>query len=159
VNGPDVGREATYAAEEDAFGGTDLDAATSLEALVALAKTITAGEWWRACGAPTVLVEASSTVANSSSARSAGPAVVVRLAGGQRTPGTLTHELAHALAGVAAGHDDVFRAAHVDVVALLAGADAAGDLGHAYAVAGLAIEERRWPAPIRGTGDGFAIIP
>ena len=83
----------------------------------------------------------------------------MRLATGQRTPGTLTHELAHALAGVAAGHDDAFRAAHIDVVAFLAGADAAGHLARAYAVAGLSIGDRRWPTPIRVSGEGFAIIP
>ena len=155
----DIGRAATYAAEEDAFGGTDLDDESSLAALVATATTITTGEWWRACGAPAVHVEAASTAAHSSSARSTGPAVIVRLAGGQRTPGTLTHELAHALAGVAAGHDGVFRAAHVDVVALLAGAAVAADLLRAYAGAGLAVGDRRWPSPVRVMGDGFAIIP
>ena len=73
--------------------------------------------------------------------------------------GTLTHELAHALAGVTAGHDGWFRAAHIDVVALLAGAGAADDLARAYAAAGLTIGDRRWPSPVRGVGDGFAIIP
>ncbi len=155
----DVGRAATYAAEEDAFGGTDLDAETSLAALVALAATITEGEWWRACSAPMVRVEAASTAAHSSSARATGSAALVRLAAGQLTPGTLTHELAHALAGVTAGHDGWFRAAHVDVVAVLAGAGAADDLVGAYAAAGLAVSGRRWPAPIRAVGDGFTIIP
>jgi hypothetical protein len=83
----------------------------------------------------------------------------VRLAAGQRTSGTLTHELAHALAGVAAGHDATFRAAHVDVVALVAGSEVSTDLARAYAAAGLAVGERRWPAPVRATGNGFAIIP
>jgi hypothetical protein len=159
VNADDIGRAATYAAEEDAFGGTDLDAESSLEALVAMATAITAGEWWGACGAPAVRVEAASAAAHSSSTRSTGPVVLVRLAGGQHTPGTLTHELAHALAGVAAGHDGVFRAAHVDVVALLAGAGAAADLVRAYASAGLEVGDRRWPSPVRVMGDGFAIIP
>jgi hypothetical protein len=159
VNADDTGRAATYAAEEDAFGGTDLDVESSLEALVAMAATITAGEWWRTCGAPAVRVVGASTAAHSSSARSTGPAVLVRVAGGQRTPGTLTHELAHALAGVAAGHDAVFRAAHVDVVALLAGAGAAADLVQSYGAAGLAVGDRAWPSPIRVRGDGFAIIP
>jgi hypothetical protein len=155
----DIGRASTYAAEEDAFGGTDLDAETSLEALVALAATITEGAWWRACGAPMVRVEAASIAAHSSSARPAGSAALVRLAAGQLTPGTLTHELAHALAGVTAGHDGRFRAAHVDVIAVLAGAAAADDLAGAYAAAGLAVHARRWAAPIRAVGDGFAIIP
>ena len=155
----DLGRAATYAAEEDAFGGTELDVEISLAALVVLATRITAGEWWRACGAPAVRVEAASTAAQSSSARPAGRDVVVRLAAGQRTSGTLTHELAHALAGVAAGHDATFRAAHVDVVALVAGSEVSTDLAGAYAAAGLAVGGRRWPAPVRATGNGFAISP
>jgi hypothetical protein len=159
VSTDDLGRTATYAAEEDAFGGTELDVETALEDLVALATTATAGEWWRACGAPAVRVEAATTTAVSSSARPAGPVVVVRLAAGQRTPGTLTHELAHALAGVAAGHDARFRAAHVDVVALVAGSGASADLAAAYATGSLAVGDRRWPSPVRATGDGFVIVP
>jgi hypothetical protein len=155
----DLGRAATYAAEEDAFGGTELDTEMSLEALVALAATVTTGDWWRACAAPAVCVEAASTAAHSSSARAAGSAALVRLAAGQLTPGTLTHELAHALAGVTAGHDERFRSAHVDVVALLAGATIADDLARAYTRAGLGVGARRWPSPIRVVGDGFAIIP
>ncbi len=155
----DLGRAATYAAEEDAFGGSDLDAETSLEALVALAATVTGAEWWRMCGAPGVRVEAASIAAHSSSARAAGSVALVRLASGQLTPGTLTHELAHALAGVAAGHDSRFRAAHVDVVAFVAGAGAAADLATAYGVAGLTVADRGWPSPVRVVGDGFTIIP
>jgi hypothetical protein len=155
----DLGRAATYAAEEDAFGGTELDADTSLEELVALAATVTTGEWWRACAAPAVRVEAASIAAHSSSARTAGSAALVRLAVGQLTPGTLTHELAHVLAGVAAGHDERFRSAHVDVVAIVAGATIADELAQAYASLGLGVGERRWPSPIRVVGDGFAIIP
>ena len=126
---------------------------------MALAATITAGAWWLMCGAPGVRVEAASTAAHSSSARHAGSVALVRLAGGQRTAGTLTHELAHALAGVTAGHDECFRAAHIDVVAFLAGAGAADDLARAYAAAGLTIDDRRWPSPVRGVGDGFVDHP
>ena len=105
-------------------------------------------------------VEAASTAAHSSSARHAGPARrSCDWPAASCTPGTLTHELAHALAGVAAGHDERFRAAHVDVVAFLAGAGAADDLARAYAAAGLTVGDRRWPSPVRGVGDGFAIIP
>jgi hypothetical protein len=155
----DVGRTATYAAEEDAFGGTDLDADTSLAALVALAASITEGEWWRACTAPAVRVEAASTAAHSSSARPAGSVALVRLAAGQLTPGTLTHELAHVLAGVTAGHGARFRAAHVDLVAFVAGAARADELARAYRLGGLDVGDRCWPSPIRVVGDGFAIIP
>jgi hypothetical protein len=100
--------------------------------------------------------------AASSSARAApwssGP-VEIRLADGQRTTATLAHELAHALAGVEAGHDATFRAAHVDVCALLAGGRAAAMLAAAYEVAGVAAGTRRWPTPVRVIGDGFVVVP
>ena len=47
--------------------------------------------------------------------------MAVALATGQRDVATLAHELAHALAGVAGGHDARFRAALVDIVVVLAG--------------------------------------
>ncbi len=163
MSGDDVGRAATYAAEDDAFGGTDLDVETSLARLAAVAGTVTAGEWWRSCRAPVVTVRASPAGAVSSSARTAqldgGDGVVIRLAVGQRTLATLTHELAHALAGVARGHDERFRAAHVDLVAMVAGAGRAAELVDAYVVAAIPAGDRSWPSPVRVRGDGFAVIP
>ena len=151
-----VGRGDVYAAEEDAFGGTDLDAETSLEALVALAATVTAGEWWSCAGHPACASRRRRSPPHSSSARGrrVGRACV-RLAGGQLTPGTLTHELAHALAGVDAGHDGRFRAAHVDVVAFVAGAGAAADLARAYGAAGLTVGRSGLAIPRSGGGGGF----
>ena len=53
------------------------------------------------------------------------------------TPATLVHELAHALAGVAAGHGPAFRRAHVDLVGYVFGDTEAGWLLDAYAQMGL----------------------
>ena len=76
----------------------------------------------------------------------------MRIAPGQHTLGTLAHELAHALAGVTHGHDASFRAAHVDVCALLADRAAAASLVAAYAQIGLTVGRRRWPPPVRACG-------
>ena len=72
-------------------------------------------------------------------------AAVIRLAAGQLDDVTIAHELAHLLAGIDHGHDDRFRAAHLDVVALLAGTGAASMLAEAYAAFGLSAGRRAWP--------------
>ncbi len=51
-----------------------------------------------------------------------------------------------------------FRAAHVDVVALVAGAGAAGSLAAAYSAFELRIGRRGWAAPFRADGDGFRVV-
>ena len=86
-------------------------------------------------------------------------AVLVRIADDQATMGTLAHELAHALAGVGHGHDATFRAAHVDVVAMVAGAGAGVALAAAYADLGVPAGVRQWSSPVRVTGPGFAVVP
>jgi hypothetical protein len=155
----DDGRTAAYAAEDAAFGGTEFDVDAALDELQAVAARLVAGAWWRSCGAPSTRVVAARAGTRSSSARAAGGAVEVRLAADQLTPATLAHELAHALAGVGHGHDATFRAAHVDVVAMLAGGALGADLAAAYAGVGVPVGDRRWPSPVRVTGSGFAVVP
>ncbi len=156
----DDGRAATYAAEEAAFGGTDLDRPLPIAELAELVATITAGEWWTACGGPMVTVAAARADAGSSSAIATSAAgVAVRIACRQRTLATVVHELAHALAGVPHGHDPTFRAAELDVVALVAGAPAADDLRATLVAYGVPAGERGWRAPFRLTGPGFAVVP
>jgi hypothetical protein len=159
MSGADAGREATYAAEDDAFGGTELDDEVGLGRLAAIAAGIAAGEWWRSCGAPAVSVVAARTGARSSSARPAADGAGVRIAAEQCNLGTLTHELAHALAGVERGHDARFRAAHVDVVAMAVDAAHAAALRGSYRDHGVPAGRRAWPAPVRVTGEGFAVVP
>ena len=162
MSAADAGRTAVYAAEDAAFGGTDAEDERSPEELALAARALTSGEWWCSAGAPCVRVGAARAGACSSSARSTGaPAgdVEVRVAHGQRTLATLGHELAHALAGVGCGHDATFRAAHVDVTALLLGRIPAARLGAAYEDLGVPAGRRRWPSPVRVTGDGFAVVP
>lgn len=155
----DDGRTAVYAAEDAAFGGTDLDRDVELDELQAIAERITSSDWWRSCGGPEVVVELAGAGARSSSARGSAVNVAIRLAGDQRTAGTLAHELAHGLAGVAHGHDATFRAAVLDVVAMLAGASAAATLTAAYDDLDVPAAGRAWPPPVLLTGPGFVVVP
>lgn len=141
----DEGRAAVYAAEIAAFEGTSYESITAFESLEALAGTVTGAPWW-----PHGLVEvrrARADASSSSARQRGGAAPVIRLAAPQMTPATLVHELAHALAGVAAGHGPAFRRAHVDLVGYVFGDTEAGWLLDAYAQMGLAPGRRGWPAP------------
>jgi len=156
--GADLGRCAFGEAEQSAFGGTELEDEVAVSELMALAVTVTTGDWWREAGGPLVRVEAARASARSSHARSGGVGpVAITLAAGQHDRATLAHELAHALAGIERGHDDRFRAAEIDLVALLAGPSAAERLAAACGAFGLAVAARSWPAPWRCTGAGFLL--
>ena len=162
--GGDRGREAVYEAERAAFGGTELDRSRPLADLAGLARSLCGATWWAAAGGPPVRVVAARVDAASSSAAGVGPratgsTVVIRLAAGHHDVATLAHELAHALAGVEGGHGPSFRAAHLDVVAVLAGTIAAGDLRTAYGRFGVPPGERTWPTPTLGEGPGFVRLP
>jgi hypothetical protein len=159
MSGADDGRTAAYAAEDVAFGGTDLDREVEPDVLRALATRVTTSDWWRDCGGPEVVVDLARAGARSSSTRDGAGGVKIRLASGQRTGGTLAHELAHALAGVAHGHDATFRAALLDIVAMVAGASAAATLADAYDELEVPAGHRAWPSPVLLTGPGFAVVP
>jgi hypothetical protein len=153
----DRGRSAVGAAEERAFGGTELDEPIDRRTAEARLADVTGGPWWRRCG-PAVIVARPRASARSSSARGDTDRVEVQLTEPQLSVATVAHELAHALAGVDHGHDDAFRAAYVDVVAVLAGVGPARALSEAFAAMGIAAGERRWPPPHRAVGDGFLVI-
>jgi hypothetical protein len=160
----DRGRAAVAAAEAAAFGGTAAEQATDRAALSARLGAVVAGPWWQACG-PAVSVVTPRRSTRSSTARAAfavsGDAtepVEIRLADGQLTEATVAHELAHALAGVGHGHDERFRAAHVDVAGVMFGATAAAALYAAYRAFELAVGIRQWPAPWRADGETFRIV-
>ena len=155
----DRGREAVYAAEEAAFGGTDLEDHLPLDALRARATTLVDGDWWVRAGGPPVDVVAARVDARTSTARRRGGAALIRLAEAQLDIATVAHELAHVLAGIDRGHDEWFRAAHVDVVAVLAGSGASAALAASYRTFGLPVAPRPWPPPVRGVGDSFVIVP
>lgn len=160
----DRGQTAVGAAELAAFGGTDLETQRPLEELAARAAAVCATPWWGRAGGPAVRIGPARSTARSSSARAGRPGgagrgpVTIRLAPGQRDLATVGHELAHALAGVEHGHDERFRAAAVDVLAVLAGAAAAEELRRAFASHGLAVAARPWPPPARLEGDTFVVL-
>lgn len=155
---PDRGRAAVAAVEEAAFGGTHADQVVDREVLHELIADVVNGPWWQQCG-PAVMVTTPRRSTRSSTARSRGAdPIEIRLAEEQLTRATVAHELAHALAGVADGHGGLFRAAHIDVCALLCGAEAAAALAEAYPAFGLVVAARPWPAPWRADGDTFRIV-
>jgi hypothetical protein len=141
----DRGREAVYAAEVAAFDGTSYERCTDLEGLQALARQITSAAWWP-CGAIAVIA-ARRDASSSATYWQDGSSPVVRLAAPQMTPATLTHEMAHALAGVANGHGPAFRRAHTDLVHFVFGAEPAGWLVDAYQTMGLSLGDRQWQPP------------
>ncbi len=155
----DRGREAVYAAEEAAFGGTDLDDPRPLGELRARATTIVDSDWWNRAGGPSVDVIAARTDSRSSTASRRSRGAVIRLAEAQLDTATVAHELAHVLAGIDHGHDELFRSAHVDVVAMFAGSGVAASLAESYGAFGLSLRPRRWPPPVREIGDSFVIVP
>jgi hypothetical protein len=149
VSGPDIGREAVYAAEIAAFDGTAHEAIAHFDELVELARRATMAPWWPRGDVP--VVRARRDASSSSTRQRGGAPPVVRLAAPQMTPATVVHELAHVLAGLPAGHGEVFRRAHVDLVGYLFGDAEATWLLDAYAAMGLAPGQRAWPAPtVRG---------
>lgn len=148
----DAGREAVYAAEVAAFEGTAHESLVSFAHLLALAAEITSAPWWP-CG-PVAVVPARVDAGSSSARQRSSGAPVVRLATPQLTLATLVHELAHVLAGVAAGHGPAFRRAHVDLAAHALGDAPAGWLVDAYRSMGLDLGERTWPQPPRPPAGG-----
>jgi hypothetical protein len=150
----DADRAQVYAAERAAFGGTLHEGQRPFEDLDQRLRAVTGSAWWPG---PEVVLRAARADARRSSAverarpvaRSRGSvaAVEIRLAVGQLDEATLCHELAHVLAGFRSGHDQRFRAAHVDVAHAVLGETAAGWLRAAYLDHGLGVGRRGWPAP------------
>jgi hypothetical protein len=141
----DHGRAAVYAAEIAAFEGTSYESVTSFDRLLDLGRLVTASSWWPHGDIELVRARADAT---SSSARQRGArAPVIRLAAPQMTPATVLHELAHVLAGIAQGHGEVFRRAHVDLVGYALGEEPATWLVDAYHGMGLEPGPRCWLAP------------
>ena len=158
-------RADVYAAEVAAFDGTDLETVRTFDAVAAVMNQVVTGSWWPG---PPVRVEGARRDARSSSARRhepSGPTVVIRLAAEQTTIATAAHELAHALAGPAAGHAPVFLAAYLDVVSVITNLDSAdrrrdlhvGQLRNAFDSVGLEVGARQWPAPPASTGTAIAL--
>lgn len=158
----DRGRADVYAAEMAAFAGTDLETVRSFSDVAAVIESVVQGEWWPG---PPVQVRSARRDAASSSARLHADETAIRLASGQQTIATAAHELAHALAGPAAGHSSVFLVAYLDVVAVITNLDSrdrrhqlhVDHLREAFSAAGLAVGRRHWPAPPESSSGAIAL--
>lgn len=157
---------ALYAAEADAFEGTDLESTRPIDELQQLAGRLVDSPWWPG---PPVEVTPTRRDARSSSARCVeaagrpdGRLVQIRLAEPQWTTATVAHELAHALAGTDAGHGAGYRVAYLDVVAVLTNLDPTDrrrglhvdQLRSAFDAHGLTVGQRRWPEPPAASSSG-----
>ncbi len=144
----DRGREAVYAAELAAFGGTSFDSAMTFEELLWLRNALQASKWWPA---GMIVVERARTDAQSSTTRQCDEGQQkIRIAARQCTALTFAHEAAHVLAGVDRGHGPLFRRAEIDVVAALFGSSPAGWLCNAFAQMDLRVANRTWQQPTDG---------
>ena len=144
----DHGREAVYAAEEAAFGGTLYDALVEFDELLWLRNALQSSPWWTA---GQIVVERARTDAVSSTTRQCdGGQARIRIAQPQCTPLTFAHEVAHVLAGVASGHGPVFRRAEIDLVLAMFGSQPAAWLTESFAGMGLNVAQRSWREPTVG---------
>jgi hypothetical protein len=159
----DCGRAELYAAEVAAFDGTDLESVMPFEEVAAVIVAVAAGAWWPS--GPVRVVAARRDARSSSARRIEGTTTVIRLSVEQSTMATAAHELAHALAGPAAGHSPVFLAAYLDVVAVITNMDPldrrhdlhVGQLRAAFEAAGLIVGRRRWAAPPESSSTAIAL--
>ena len=144
----DHGREAVYAAEEAAFGGTSYDSLVEFDELLWLRNALQSSSWW---GAGQIVVERARTDAVSSTTRQCdGGQAQIRIAQPQCTPLTFAHEAAHLLAGVASGHGPVFRRAEIDVVVAMFGSEPGMWLADSFTEMGLEVAPRSWREPTVG---------
>lgn len=141
----DHGRAAVYAAEIAAFEGTSYESVVDFDELLRIGHLVIGSTWWP--HGPIDIVPARSDAASSSARQRGSDSPTIRLARPQQTPATVVHELAHVLAGLADGHGEVFRRAHVDLVGYAFGDVPATWLVDAYRDMGLRPGARRWPAP------------
>jgi len=109
--------------------------------------------WWGAAAGSSPVLRAARSDSARSSAVVAADRAEVRIGPGMDQAHVLSHELAHLLAPAGAGHGAAFRAAHLDVAAVLLGTHGAARLAERYARAGLQVAARTWPAP-PGHGPG-----
>ena len=134
--------------------------------LVERMRSVTMGEWWPGPDVDVIMARPDAAASSTRCAMSAaGGRTTIRLAAAQMTMATAAHELAHALAGLEDGHGAVFRAAYLDVVAVITNLDSTDrrrdlhveQLAAAFAEVGLSRGDRRWPPPPWSTTTAIAL--
>lgn len=141
----DSDRTAVYAAERAAFEGTALETNVEFATLRRWCVAIVAAPWWT--GGAVDIGPARSDAHRSSATEHDDGECSVRLARTHTSCSVLNHELAHVLAGVARGHDALFRRAIVDITLATHGIEPSAWLLDAFAAFDLDLAERTWPAP------------
>lgn len=149
----DGDRQRVYEAEDAAFLETSYAERLGERGCRWLLDRLVATPWWASTGRPAPLLRAARVDSTRSTTVLADGRAELRIGPGMDQAHVLSHELAHLLATVPAGHGSGFRAAHVDVAAVLLGRHGATRLADRYTRAGLASAVRRWPSP-PDAGDG-----
>jgi hypothetical protein len=128
-------RQKVYDAESFAFEGSIYEASIGMFELRAVAARLCALQIWRRGGGGTIVVREARVDALRSSAHKSTSEI--RIAAGQDSVATLAHEGAHLISGD--GHGPEFRSRHVEVLRVLAGADASNKLREVYRGRGLGV--------------------
>jgi len=143
----DGDRQRVYDAEDAAFLDTSYADRLGERGCRWLLERLVATPWWAAAGGGTPVLRAARADSTRSTAVTSAGRAELRIGPGMDHVSVLSHEAAHLLATPGAGHGPVFRAAHLDVAAVVLGRHGAGRLAERYARAGLAVAARGWPDP------------
>lgn len=151
--GRDTDRQRVYDAEDAAFLDTAYAERLGERGCRWLVERFVATPWWAATGGPVPRLRA----ARADSARSTtvlrADGAELRIGPGMDQAHVLSHELAHLLATPDAGHGPQYRAAHLDVAAVLLGRHGADRLAERLTRWALDVPARQWPPP-PDHGDG-----
>ena len=153
TSGRDGERQRVYDAEDAAFLDTSYAERLGERGCRWLLDRLAATPWWAAVAGGPPRLRAARVDSTRSTTVVGADRAEVRIAPGMDQPHVLSHELAHLVAGPAAGHGARFRAAHLDVATVLLGDHGVRRLGAAYARGLLLVAGRPWPPP-PGHGDG-----
>lgn len=145
--GRDGDRQRVYDAEDAAFIDTSYAECLGERGCRWLLERMVATPWWSALGLAAPALRAARLDSTRSSVVLSKEGSQLRIGPGMDQAHVLSHELAHLVATPAAGHEPLFRVAHLDVASVLLGHHGADRLADRYARAGLSLVTRRWPAP------------
>jgi hypothetical protein len=143
----DRDRQRVYDAEDAAFVDTTYAERLGASGCRWLLERMVATPWWASCARPAPVLRAARADSTRSTTVVGAGRAEVRIGPGMDQAHVLSHEAAHLLAGSDATHGPVFRAAHLDVAAVVLGRHGADRLSERYTRFGLRVHGRRWPPP------------
>lgn len=154
----DADRQRVYDAEDAAFLDTTYAERLGERGCRWLLDRLVATPWWAACGRSTPVLRAARADSSRSTTVLGEGRSEVRIGPGMDQAHVLSHEAGHLLAAPDATHGPRFRAAHLDVAAVVLGRHGADRLFERYTRSGLRLEARGWPPPPDcGTGGLLAV--